>query len=245
VIGAPRAVAHRGRPSDQEAIVRTPAASPAGVEASTVPGGPILTSVDGPLLLRRRSVSEMDNNVIVLACARTRQALIVDAADDAEAIRELVADLLPLAVVQTHGHWDHVRAWTDLAADPGLEVWGHEGDLALYPHPPDRLLADGQQLQIGDVAVEVLHVPGHTEGSLLFLAHGAERAWLVSGDTLFPGGPGSTQGDLGRHATVMDGLEQRVFARLQDTTVVLPGHGDTTTIGRERPDLREWRERGW
>ncbi len=219
--------------------------APTGVEAHTGPGGPILSSLDGPLVLRRRSVSDMDNNVLVLACARTRTAIVVDAADDAAAIRELCADLLPLAVVQTHGHWDHVRAWEELAADPGLEIWGHEGDLALYPHPPDRLLIDGQQLQVGDLRVEVLHLPGHTEGSLLLLAHGAERDWLVSGDTLFPGGPGSTQGDPERHATIMDGLEQRVFVRLADPTVVLPGHGDTTTIGMERPHLREWRERGW
>jgi glyoxylase-like metal-dependent hydrolase (beta-lactamase superfamily II) len=218
---------------------------PEGVETHTGPGGPILSSVDGPLLLRRRSVSEMDNNVLVLACTRTRQALVVDAADDAGAIRELVADLVPLAIVQTHGHWDHVRAWAELTLDPGLEVWGHEGDLALYPHHPDRLLIDGQKLQVGDVTVEVLHVPGHTDGSLLLLAHGAERDWLVSGDTLFPGGPGSTQGDLERHARIMDGLEQRVFARLADSTVVLPGHGDSTTIGIERPHLKAWRERGW
>jgi glyoxylase-like metal-dependent hydrolase (beta-lactamase superfamily II) len=234
-----------GRPTDHEVLMVTVDQASGGVRAHTGPGGPILSSTDGPLLLRRRSVSDMDNNVLVLACARTRLALVVDAADDAEAIRELVADLLPLAVVQTHGHWDHVRAWADLVADPGLEVWGHEGDLALYPHAPDRLLIDGQRLQIGDVTVEVLHVPGHTDGSLLLLAHGAERDWLVSGDTLFPGGPGSTQGDLERHATIMDGLEQRVFARLADSAVVLPGHGDTTTIGIERPHLKAWRQRGW
>jgi glyoxylase-like metal-dependent hydrolase (beta-lactamase superfamily II) len=219
--------------------------APEGVLRHTAPGGPVLTSVDGPLLLRRRSVSEMDNNVYVLACSRTGQALVVDAADDAVAIRELVLDLLPLAVVQTHGHWDHVRAWAELTEDPGLEVWGHEGDLELYPQAPDRLLVDGQLLQVGDLTIEVLHVAGHTEGSLLLLAHGDQRDWLVSGDTLFPGGPGSTGGDVERHARIMDGLEQRVFARLADTTVVLPGHGDVTTIGTERPSLRTWRERGW
>jgi glyoxylase-like metal-dependent hydrolase (beta-lactamase superfamily II) len=218
---------------------------PLGVLAHTAPGGPPLVTRDGPLVIRRRSVSEMDNNVLVLGCARTGQALIIDAADDAGAIRELVADLLPLAVVQTHGHWDHVRAWADLTADPGLEVWGHEGDLELYPQAPERLLSDGQLLQVGDVSVEVLHVPGHTEGSLLLLAHGGTRDWLVSGDTLFPGGPGATGGDPQRHARIMDGLEQRVFARLADSTVVLPGHGDVTTVGAERPHLGEWRARGW
>jgi glyoxylase-like metal-dependent hydrolase (beta-lactamase superfamily II) len=216
-----------------------------GVLAHTDPGGPALESVDGPLLIRRRAVSDMDNNVFVLACSRTRQAIVVDAADDAPAIRSLWAELLPIAVVQTHGHWDHVRAWEELARDPGLEVWGHEGDLALYPRTPDRLLSDGQLLQVGDLHIEVLHVPGHTDGSLLLVAHGARRDWLISGDTLFPGGPGNTGGDATRHALIMDGLEQRVFARLADSTVVLPGHGDVTTIGAERAHLQDWRERGW
>ncbi len=211
----------------------------------TEPSGQALELRDGPLLLRKRSVSEMDNNVYLLACATTRQALVVDASDDAPAIRELLADTIPLAVVITHGHWDHVRAWDDLAADPGLEIWGHEGDLALYPHAPDRLLADGQRLAVGELTIEVLHVPGHTPGSLLLLVEGTERPWLITGDALFPGGPGNTSGDLDAHRLLMDGLEERVFARLPDATVVLPGHGDATTLGTERPHLAEWRARGW
>lgn len=211
----------------------------------TSPGSPPSSVTDGALLIRRRSVSEMDNNVYLLGCVRTGMVLVVDAADDAPAIRGMLTDVVPLAVVQTHGHWDHVRAWAELATDPGLEVWGHAGDVDLYPHAPDRLLVDGQVLRVGDVAIEVLHLPGHTEGSLLLLAHGAQRDWLVTGDSLFPGGPGSTQGDVARHASLMDGLERRVFARLADPTVVLPGHGDTTTLGAQRASLPQWRARGW
>jgi len=211
----------------------------------TAPGGPGVEVRDGPLLLRKRSVSDMDNAVYLLACAETGSALVVDAADDAPAIRRLAAGLLPLAVVQTHGHWDHVRAWDDLVADPGLEVWGHEGDRDLYPRAADRLLTDGQQLAIGELTVEVLHVPGHTEGSLLLLVDGATRPWLITGDSLFPGGPGATFGDRDAHHRLMDGLEARVFDRLPDTTRVLPGHGDATALGTERPHLAEWRARGW
>jgi glyoxylase-like metal-dependent hydrolase (beta-lactamase superfamily II) len=211
----------------------------------TGPSGEALEVRDGPLLLRKRSVSEMDNNVYVLACAATGQALLVDASDDAPAIRELLVGTVPLAVVITHGHWDHVRAWDDLAADPGLEMWGHEGDLPLYPHAPDRLLTDGQRIAVGELSIEVLHVPGHTAGSLLLLVEGAERPWLITGDSLFPGGPGNTSGDTDAHRLLMDGLEERVFARLPDTTMVLPGHGDATTLGAERPHLAEWRARGW
>jgi glyoxylase-like metal-dependent hydrolase (beta-lactamase superfamily II) len=142
----------------------------------TEPGGPSMEVRDGALLLRKQSVSEMHNNVYLLACAASGQSLLVDAADDAPLIRELATGTLPLAVVQTHGHWDHVRAWADLASDPGLEIWGHEGDLELYPQAPDRLLTDGQELAVGELSVEVLHVPGHTSGSLLLLVHGSEPA---------------------------------------------------------------------
>ena len=211
----------------------------------TGPGGPFLEVVDGPLRIRKRSVSDMDNNVLLLGCAATGLALLVDAADDAPAIRALAEGTSPLAVVQTHGHWDHVRAWEELADDPGLEVWGHEGDVPIYPHAPDRLVTDGQRLAVGELTIEVLHVPGHTPGSILLLVEGASRPWLISGDSLFPGGPGNTFGDVAAHRLLMDGLEERVFARLPDSTLVLPGHGDATTLGAERPHLTEWRARGW
>lgn len=225
---------------------RPPAGDPEDdVRDHVEPGGPALERRDGPLLVRKRSVSAQDNNVHVVACARTGACLIVDAADDAPAIRALVADLAPLAVVQTHGHWDHVRAWSALRADPGVPVWGHEGDLELHPAPPDRLLVDGEALPVGDLTVEVIHLPGHTEGSLVLAVDGATTTWLLTGDSLFPGGPGATRGDPDRHRRLMDGLEERLFARYADSTRVLPGHGDGTTLGRERPHLAAWRARGW
>jgi len=219
--------------------------SSSGPAAEPVRVGPVRELRDGPLQVRLRSVSDMDNNVAVIACVRTGWSLVVDAADAAPAIRELWAGTTPLAIVQTHGHWDHVRAWSDLADDPGLEVWGHAGDLELYPAKPDQLLADGQVLAVGDLSVEVIHLPGHTDGSLVFAVRGAIDTWLFTGDSLFPGGPGATFGDAERHALLMDGLEQRIFARFDDTTHVLPGHGAATTLGAERPHLNEWRARGW
>jgi glyoxylase-like metal-dependent hydrolase (beta-lactamase superfamily II) len=225
---------------------RTAVSEPPHLELPhTEPGGPFVEVGDGDLVLRKRSVSEMHNNVYLIGCGRTGESLIVDAADDAPLIRSLAEGYRPLAVVQTHGHWDHVRAWDALREDPGLEVWGHQGDLDLYPRAPDRLLSDGQTIAVGSLTVEVLHLPGHTPGSLLFFVSGATEHWLVTGDTLFPGGPGNTFGDAAAHARIMDGLERQVFARFGDRTRVLPGHGDTTTLGRERPDLGEWRRRGW
>jgi len=200
---------------------------------------------DGNLLVRKLSVEDMDNNVYVIACRRTKEALLVDAAARADRIRVALDGFRPLAVVQTHGHWDHVRAWQALREDPGLPVWGHPGDGALFPAAADRELLGGDILEVGDLAVEVLHVPGHTRGSLLYLVEADERPHLFSGDTLFPGGPGNTFGDRARHRQVMDGLERDVFGRLPDHTWVYPGHGDDTTLGVERPHLAAWRARGW
>ena len=207
------------------------------------PGGPWQDRTDGPVTVRKLSVSEMDNNVYLVGCARTGQALMIDVADDAPRLLSAAADRAVVAAAQTHGHWDHVRAW-DGVRDAGIEVWGHPDDAPLFPHPVDRALADGDRLPIGDIEVEVLHVPGHTPGSVLYLVRGTERWHLFSGDTLFPGGHGRTETPAD-HELIMDGLEARVFDRLPDDTWVYPGHGDDTTLGAERPHLGAWRERGW
>ena len=207
------------------------------------PGGPWQDRVDGPLTVRKLSVSAMDNNVYLVGCARTGAALLVDVAEDAPRLLAAAADRAVVAAVQTHGHWDHVRAWERVRA-AGIEVWGHPDDAPLFPRAVDRELSDGDHLQVGDIEVEVLHVPGHTPGSLLYLVRGEQRWHLFSGDTLFPGGHGRTE-TAEDHERIMDGLETQVFDRLPDETWVYPGHGDDTTLGAERPHLAEWRARGW
>jgi glyoxylase-like metal-dependent hydrolase (beta-lactamase superfamily II) len=209
------------------------------------PDGDWQDRIDGNLLVRKLSVEEMDNNVYVIADVNTREAYLIDAAARPDRLREALEGFEPVAVLQTHGHWDHVRAWEALAADPGLEVWGHPDDDELFPRSVDRPLQDGDLLRAGDVAIQVLHIPGHTEGSLLYLVAGDERPHLFSGDSLFPGGPGNTFGSADNHRRLMDGLEAKIFGPLPDEAWVYPGHGDDTTIGAERPSLPEWRERGW
>ncbi len=126
-------------------------------------------------------------------------------------------------------------------------MWGHAGDAVegLFPRAPDRLLTDGEVLQIGDVRIEVLHIPGHTPGSLMFLVEGAAQPHLFSGDTLFPGGFGATFGNAEAFDQLSEGVIRRVFDRLPDDTWVYPGHGDDTTLGVERPNVDEWVARGW
>lgn len=210
---------------------------------TVVADGPWQDHVDGPVLIRKFAVESFDNNVYVIACVETGCALVVDAAARPERIKEAAAEFDVVALVQTHGHWDHVRAFEPLRAD-GWAIWGHDDDQVLYPGPIDRHLSDGTVIPVGNLEVTVTHLPGHTPGSLLFAVEGATRHHLISGDTLFPGGHGKTD-TLEDHSRIMDGLEQRIFAVFADSTWVYPGHGADTTLGAERDQLGEWRARGW
>lgn len=181
----------------------------------------------------------LENNVYLLACARTGDAVVIDAAGDAARILEAAAPLSITAVLTTHGHADHLAAAAEVCDRSGAPLRIHRLDAPAVDLPLGEPLEDGEVLAVGDLAVEVIHVPGHTPGSVCFL-------WgevLFSGDTLFPGGPGAT-GDRQGFEQIMRGLEQRLFV-LPDPTRVLPGHGEGTTIGEERPSLPEWWARGW
>lgn len=216
----------------------------AAYSGHVAPDGPWIERTDGPLLVRKASVEAMDNNVYVVACARTRTAFLVDAAARPERLRELLGGFTPRAVLQTHGHWDHVRAWEALRADPGLEIWGHAADTELFPAPPDRALAGGERLAAGDVEIEVVHTPGHTPGSLQYLVQAPGRPHLFTGDSLFPGGLGRTT-STERFEQLFAEVTGKVFDRLPDETWVYPGHGDDTTLGAERPHLDDWYARKW
>lgn len=217
--------------------------NPAHVE----PGGPSWLAHLGTAMLRKCSVSAMDNNAYLLTCRRTGAQALVDAADDPDRLRALVAEgsgQLDL-VVTTHQHWDHHRALAEVVEHFGAPSAAGEEDAAALPVRPDTLLRHGDHLTVGNLRLDVIGLRGHTPGSVaLALRDGAGRVHLFTGDSLFPGGPGKTQ-DEAAFTSLMDDLEQRVFDVYPDTTVVHPGHGDSTTLGAERPHLAEWRARGW
>jgi glyoxylase-like metal-dependent hydrolase (beta-lactamase superfamily II) len=188
--------------------------------------------------VRKIRVGEMENNSYVLECPETHAALLVDACFEPDSLVAGVEGATVVAIVQTHGHADHVQALAELKRRLGVDVLAHPGDR--YPVIPDRELGDGDVVDFGRRSATVLHTPGHTPGSICLVAGGH----LISGDTLFPGGPGNTSGNPRAFAEIMDSLERKLFV-LPDDTVVYPGHGEDTTIAAERPHLRQWRERGW
>jgi len=197
----------------------------------------------------KMSVGPMDNNAYVVTCANTGESVLIDAANDPDALVELVGEQAPklAVIVTTHQHFDHWQALAAVAEATGAPTAAHELDAGPLPIPPERFLAGGDTLEVGHLVFDVIHLRGHTPGSVaLALRQSRERAavQLFTGDCLFPGGVGKTW-EPGGFEQLLGDVTNRVFDVYGDDTVVYPGHGDDTTLGQERPHLAEWRERGW
>jgi glyoxylase-like metal-dependent hydrolase (beta-lactamase superfamily II) len=186
-------------------------------------------------------VGPMDNNVYVLRCKETGDAVLLDAANEHEMLLELCRDLGVRKVLETHGHWDHIQA-VPAVRDAGYEVGVTAADAAMLPSY-DFVLDDETVIEVGRLRLHTILTPGHTPGSMCFRLEGSPV--LFSGDTLFPGGPGNTTFPGGDFPTIIRSLEDRLFAPLEADTIVMPGHGNDTSIGAERPHLQEWIDRGW
>jgi glyoxylase-like metal-dependent hydrolase (beta-lactamase superfamily II) len=183
----------------------------------------------------------MANNVYVLRCRQTGDAVLLDAANEHEQLLELCQALNVQQVLETHGHWDHIQAVPQLR-DAGYSVHVTAEDAAMLPSY-DEILADDDVITVGRLRLETLLTPGHTPGSMCFKVAG--KPVLFSGDTLFPGGVGNATFEGGDFDTLIHSVEDRLFRPLAADTLVLPGHGDSTTIGTESPHLQEWVDRGW
>lgn len=209
------------------------------------PGGEPISRPLGALTVTKISVGPMDNNAYLLACTQTGEALLVDAANDADRLLALIeaAGVRLRTIVTTHRHADHWQALAAVAAATGATVMAGAPDADALPVPVDRSLEHGDRIELGASYLSVIALRGHTPGSVaLHYRNGADH--LFTGDSLFPGGPGKT-GSPADFTSLMDDLEARVFGVLPDSTWVYPGHGDDTTLGAERPHLAEWRARGW
>lgn len=200
---------------------------------------PVWHAADPRVGIRKLTVGPIENNVYIVACRHSGRALVVDAASEPERIAAALADLSPVAIVTTHGHWDHIGAAAELCRRLGVPWRIHPADAEQAGREPDEPLADGELITVGELAVTVIHHPGHTPGSVSFHLPGH----LFTGDTLFPGGPGMTTGPE-EFSQIMIGIETRLMT-FDDDTVVHPGHGLDTTLGNERSQLGAWRARGF
>lgn len=213
------------------------------------PGGPAARRTLDALTITKLSVGPMDNNAYLLVCRSTGEALLIDAANDAQRLSDLIGhgDDRPTlrTIVTTHQHGDHWQALGAIAGQYGANTVAHELDSDTLPVPPDRLVEHGDTIAVGDVTLEFIHLRGHTPGSLAVLYNDPTgHQHVFTGDSLFPGGVGRT-GSPKDFVSLVDDVSERLFDRLPDDTWFYPGHGDDSTIGAERPKLSEWRKRGW
>ncbi|MFW6126183.1 MAG: MBL fold metallo-hydrolase [Chloroflexota bacterium] len=182
----------------------------------------------GSIEIERLQLGPFGTNAYVVVDRATKDSVIVDAPWEAGTIADRVGDSTVHYILLTHGHGDHVEALEDLCSRLDVPVGVHPQDAARLPVPPDVELQDGQTLAAGSIQLKVLHLPGHTPGSVGFLLPG----YLLCGDTLFPGGPGKTSSPA-RLNEIITSITEKIFT-LPDGTLCLPGHGDGTTVGKAR-----------
>lgn len=195
---------------------------------------------DGRAEIHEVVVGPYENNVFVLRCRETGEAVLIDAANEHERLLDLCRRLGVRRVLETHGHFDHIQA-VPAVRDAGYRVGVTADDAAMLPSYDD-ILEDESVVEVGRLRLRTIHTPGHTPGSMCFLLEGAPV--LFSGDTLFPGGPGNTFGNEQAFDQIIEQIDRKLFT-LPPDTIVMPGHGLDTTIGAERPHLDEWIERRW
>lgn len=208
------------------------------------PGSPDVREL-ADLRITKASVGPMDNNTYLLQCLSTDELLLIDAAAEPQVLLGLLGGQTLSTVVTTHQHRDHWDGLGAVVAETSASTVAGAEDVAGIPVSTDRSVVEGDIVEVGRCRLEVIHLIGHTPGSIALLYDdptGAPHLW--TGDSLFPGGPGRTTNPKDFNS-LMDDLESKVFGRLPDETWVYPGHGNDTALGSERPHLDEWRARGW
>jgi len=198
------------------------------------------------VIIRKLEVGPFATNCYIVGSESIKEGMIIDPADEAQLILKNVKELgLDIkSIILTHGHLDHIGALKEVTEATGAEVAIHSDDVNLLqdhslgnlfglsyppPPPPDRLLKDGDSLDVGDLHFSVLHTPGHTPGGICLLGHGV----VFSGDALFNYGIGRTDFPGGSYSQLMESIRNKLMV-LPDDTVIYPGHGPDSTIGAER-----------
>lgn len=198
------------------------------------------------LSITKMSVGDMDNNAYLLRCQRTDEQVMIDAANEPSRLLSLIGADGLARVITTHRHADHWQGLAAVVEATGAETVAGADDAPEIPVPITRPVLHGDTVAVGDCELEVIHLVGHTPGSIALLYDDPSGTpHLFTGDSLFPGGVGNTKNPGQSFDSLIEDVTTRVFDRYDDETWVYPGHGADTTLGAERPHLAEWRARGW
>ena len=225
-----------------------PSPDPSAYAGHVTPGGPTAVRELPRLTIRKCSVGEFDNNVYLLTCRETGHQLLIDAAADAPRLQGLIVEGSGRldGIVTTHRHHDHVRALVELAEWSEAPTLAGEADADELPLAPTYRLDHGDQIDVGEVTLDVIQLRGHTDGGVALAYPDPEGfVHIFSGDSLFPGGIGNTKMPGQSFESLYRDVTTRIFDVYDDRTWIYPGHGDDTTLGAGRPHLPDWLARGW
>ena len=186
---------------------------------------------DNDILIEKLRLGSFETNAYILVCQHKGESVIIDAPAEAATITGRLQGTKPKYILLTHNHFDHTGALTELRHQLRIPLASHPADSGNLDSPPEIQLNDGDTVSFGDINLEVIHTPGHTPGSLCFKTD----KYLISGDTIFPGGPGKT-GSPAALKQIIASITGKIFT-LADDTQVYPGHGDSTTLKKEKDEF--------
>ncbi len=186
---------------------------------------------DGEIRIKKLEIQPFGTNCYIVVCPQSGEGVIVDTPGEASRILAQAEDIKVRYIIITHTHLDHLGAFREVRDKLKAPVAVHPLEAGILPSPPDLTLADGDLVNFGTVSLRVLHTPGHSLGSLCLLS----GKHLFSGDTLFPGGPGKT-GTPAAFEQIVNSITEKLFV-LPDETLVYPGHGEDTILGKEKQEF--------
>ncbi len=191
----------------------------------------VVVAKDADIQIERLESGPFGTNAYIVICQKTRDSVLIDAPADASTIMDRLKGTNPKYILLTHNHMDHIGALAELRTRLKVPLAAHALDAGNLPSPPEISLSDGDTISFGNLKFEVLHAPGHTPGSLCFKVGG----YLISGDTIFPGGPGKTRSPAD-FRQIVKSITEKIFV-LPDDTQIYPGHGDSTVLKKEKDEF--------